>query len=67
MNREEFLKSVIDYLKDTFNFDCNKDKFILNSGDNGVLMRGPFAGHSLCSLKEFVAKEKSIPIEYDYD
>lgn len=63
---QEYYDKVIKYLKSIFGWNADTMKSVtLNSGDNSVLMRGPFAGHSLSELKEYVAKIQEKPIEWD--
>jgi hypothetical protein len=68
VKKEDFKLELIQYLKNTFpdvliRIEKN-DSIPLNSGDNGILMRGPFAGYSLCGLIEFLAQEMNKKTVY---
>lgn len=65
--REEQYKEVKEYLVTTFSYKDppENEPISLNSGDNSVFMKGPFAGHSLRALKQFIAEVEGRKITYE--
>lgn len=64
---QTFYNSVVEYLTETFKFDCTAEEFFLDSGDNSVICRGPYAGKSLYSLKKYVAEVQGKKATYIKD
>lgn len=67
INEGTFYNKVLRFLVDKMDFNTNQNKYILNSGDNSVIMKGELAGYSLGSLKEYIANKQGIQIEWDYE
>lgn len=67
--REQQYNEVKKYLIEKMGYEDPPDDapILLNSGDNSVFMRGPFAGYSLSGLKRFVADVEGRKIQYDPD
>ena len=70
LSEQEFYDKIMKYFDSTFENVSKRirstDKIIYtNSGDNGVLMQGPFSGYSLRSLIEFAAKFNNKQIKSD--
>ena len=72
LTKEEYLKKCLELL-DYFGVDYNKDVIELTNGGNSCIMNPKsefyelFAGYSINSIAEFVAKElgkKTIWLEY---
>lgn len=66
--QQAFYEGVVKYLTEEFKFDCTAEEFFLDSGDNSVTCRGPYAGKSLYSLKKYVSdiQEKKATYIKDY-
>lgn len=64
--KEEFYKRVSEYLETQLQWKSpSGDTIFVNSGDNGVLMRGPFAGYSLHELKHFIGEVEGKRVMHD--
>jgi hypothetical protein len=60
-----FYKKVLKFLVSKMGFDPTTKVITLNSGDNSVIMKGEFAGHSLGELKTYIAKVEGKTIEWE--
>lgn len=62
-----FYRKVKDFLIIEMGFDPTTPIITLNSGDNGVFMRGEMAGYSLRGLKEYIAGVEGKKIKEEDD
>ncbi len=62
----EFYNGVKAYLKETFDIDT-QEVYNTHGGHLGVLMRGPYAGHSLFVLISYVAEKEGKKCVYKSD